>query len=285
MDSYPATWVLSHLIKDTSLFSGEFRIVDTLLGSSDTQNSIKWAYTDSRGYVNFKHKSFVTVQNILNTFLSDDLPRKEDVYGYYTYINEQFALSKKALYNKILSQSLGDLEALQMLPRSDCSSSARFIVEVHGNNMKYYKQYLIKEKPEKVKLSSHRHCDLMSKMAKEIIKTIEKNSLEGVSGGLRTKVKIEEISLMFVEDCKGILWFLVGLECKGRSVGGYSESSYKCASAFSSQQGSFSQKSRFSKKMLFNKTFCAGDFCNFLIKSSELKKKTEVDYDHFVSDI
>ena len=294
MEELNSVLVLSNLYKELSLFSSKLRILDTLIGTPDSPSPFMWLYTDTRGYICRKDHKHTKTKTILNKFVEETQPRKEDIYGHYIYQTNFDPLSKKQLINKISSQSLNETEAIQLFPQTTGSSNTRYIIR-YTQGMYTYKHCQveeIKDKKEDIdknknkskntnKLNSHRHCTYMLEAIKEVIMAVERNLSSPSSSISHRKLKIDEISLIFAEDLSRNLWLMGSLDCKGTFTMP-SIHKHKPFSTFSSYSSPRLQSTYLGMKSSLSKTRCGGDFCNFVIKSSDLKNKTEIDYDNLV---
>jgi hypothetical protein len=274
METLNSVWVLSHLWKENGLFNSKIKILDTLLGNPDGLVPFIWLYTDAKGYTTKKPTRKSSIRDILSAFVAENEERKEDIYGNLIHEENYLPLSKKKMQIKISNQFLSPTEALQLFPKTPGSSSTRYIIQITNNTHKFYKQYQIKENIEKVKLSSHRHCNFMLETSKEVVYAIEKNISDH-----KDKIKVQEISIMFIEDFNRNLWVMGTLDCKVIHINSYEKLSIGL-STFSFKSSSHSNL--FRNKSSLSKVQCGGDFCKFVVKSSDLKNKTEIDYDNLV---
>ena len=279
MESQSSVWVLSNLWKKGSLFYSKLKILDTILASQDSLCPFLWLYTDSKGYIRKKPNKICSSEAVVQSFINENEIRKEDVFGHYIYGNEYFPLSKKQLTNKIFGQGLSEAEAIQAFPKTPGNTKTRYIAQFSNKIMKFYIQHTILSKTENVKLNSSKHSLYMAESLKSLIKTLEKNAVDSGKLGPKQKIIIEDITLLFVEDVYRELWFIGIEDCKVSFA--YEKSSY-----FNSNSSKALTPSSFSKSLLgkknFSHTHCKGDFCNIVIKSNDLRNKTEIDYDNLV---
>ena len=148
-----------------------------------------------------KSKMQSKLKNILNYFVNNAPDRKEDVYGHHIETNTYTSLSKKHLINRISCQMTNQYEAIQIFPKATGSSNARYVIKYTKAHQQYNKLFIISEDTIKsYKLNSHIHSAFMLETCKEVIQVIERNSLKTDFNNQKHIYKIQEITLLFVED-------------------------------------------------------------------------------------
>lgn len=279
MEYFNPVSVLSSLYKTNCLFSGKVNILDTLIGSPDSESPFLWLYTNKQGFIKKKSKNDLKLANIFSVFLPEEVSRKEDIYGHYIYTDNYLPLAKKQMQIKVQSQILSATEAIQALPASPNNYTTRYIISHENSTQKYYKQYKVNNTTQEIKIYSHRHSIFMDETLKEVVKILEKNLSDSKNS---RKLKIEKISLMFIEDSSQNLWLMGSIDCKGTFSN--TNDSKRLLSTFLSSSSSRSLPSSTGLKFGFfkKKKKCEGDFCNFILNSRDLKNKTEIDYDNLV---
>lgn len=287
-------WFLNHLVKRKGMFNGKFRILDTVLGTNEKRCPILWMYTDQFGFTRYKSENETRPEKILEAFSNRSMLDKEEIGGHYVSEQGFEPISTVNLTNKILDQSVFDDRALQCLPGLNVYSSKRFVIKASQGIEKCFIQYRpdyryssgdIVEKT----LKASSHCLYMTKTLHEVVQTIEKNL-----GTKEKKFKIQEISLMFIEDSRNQLWLMGASAIKCDFVAGsvlkqlspsntISDMTYlhlTNSSKMSKSESIISNSLKLNRGQAC-KAQCAGSFCNFVLTLNK-SSSSENQYEQFV---
>jgi hypothetical protein len=287
-------WFLNNLVKRKVMFNGKFRILDTILGTSEKRCPVVWMFTDQFGFTKVKAASETNNENILNAFSNCALLDKEEIAGHYVSEHGFDPISKTNLTNKIIDQGVFEDRALQRLPVLNVYTNKRFIIKAAKGVEKCFIQYRQENRfksddlIEKT-LKSTSHCSYMNHTLHQVVKTIEKNL-----GNKEKKFKIFEISLVFIEDVFQKLWlmgtchikcdFIPNAKTKHLSPSNtISDLAYLhlTTSSKSSNSSSLLPTTLRLNRGQISKSICAGGFCKFVLTLSK-SSSSENQYEQFV---
>lgn len=282
-------WFLQNIVKKKSKFNGKFRILDTVLGTNEKKRPLLWIHTNKFGFASARPGSETTPNNILSVFLST-LSNKEETGGHYVTEKGFEPLSKKNLISKVLDQGIYEDRAIQALPECETYSSKRFVINFVNNIEKCFIQYKFGEELIENSLKSSIYNQLMTRTLREVIKTIEKNV------GDKEKIfKIQEISLLFVEDSNNTLWLMGANSIKcdfipnnsllltpNKTISDLTYLHLTRSSKFTQEPLFFSSQSIKINRSQASKSSCAGNFCKFVLTSN--KSSNDNQYEQFVID-